>query len=110
MNSTSKLGIIGERIKRLRKAQSMTQAEFAAEIGVEPLHISNIERGKKGISFGKLERICKQFSINMVDLIPINDFEDADLKYDLIDEIVETLELLDLSQVRLIKTMVCSLQ
>jgi len=109
-NNNSDFGVLGERIKGLRKEQRMTQAEFAAEIGVEPLHISNVERGKKTLSQRKLERVCKRFSISLAELISTDNLEDIDLKFDLIGEITETLELLDLPQVRLIKTMVCSLR
>ena len=100
---------IGEKIKWLRKAQGMTQAEFASELGVAPLHISNVERGKKRLSQSKLECVCKRFSVSLAELITTDSFEDVDLKLELIDEIVKTLEWLELSQVRIIKAMICAL-
>jgi transcriptional regulator with XRE-family HTH domain len=100
---------LGERIKELRKAQGMTQAEFASEIGVASLHISNVERGKKRLSQRKLEIVCTRFCISLAELISTDSFEDVDIKLELIDEIVNTLEWLELPKVRLIKTMICSL-
>ena len=88
----------------------MTQEELASELGVEPLHISNIERGKKGISLDMLLLMCKCFDVGVGDLLPIGEHEDNELKTKWISEILETLDALELSQVGLIKTMVCSLR
>lgn len=102
--------VLSEKIKHCRKTYGMTQEEFAAELGVESLHISNIERGKKGASLELLLNICKRFNVSMSSLMPVEDQQSVGLKAKWIDEIVETLEALELSQIGLIKTMICSLK
>ena len=99
-----------ERIKHYRTLYGMTQEEFALELGVESLHISNLERGKKGVSFDMLAQICKRFDIGIAELFPDFESESADLKKRWIAEILKTLEDLDTSQVGMVKTMVCSLK
>ena len=101
--------ILSGKIKHYRKIFGMTQEEFASELGVEPLHISNIERGKKGISLDMLLLICKRFDVSMADLMPIEN-EGAELKAKWIAEILATLKELEPSQVGMVKTMVCALR
>ena len=88
----------------------MTQEELASELGVEPLHISNIERGKKGISLDILLLMCKCFNVSMSDLLPLGEQEeDKELKTKMIDEIMEALHALEISQVGLLRAMICAL-
>jgi transcriptional regulator with XRE-family HTH domain len=101
--------VLSGKIKHYRKVFGMTQEEFASELGVEALHISNIERGKKGISLEMLLLICKRFNVSMSDLMPVT-HEGAELKAKWIAEILETLEVLEPSQVGIVKTMVCALR
>ena len=63
--------VLGGRIKHFRKEFGMTQQAFADMIGVEALHISNVERGKKGLSLDVMVSVCSLFNISMADLLPI---------------------------------------
>jgi putative transcriptional regulator len=100
--------ILSRKIKHYRKVYGLTQEEFAAELGVEAAHISNIERGRKGVSLDLMLLICKRFDITMADLIPVgNEAEGVKAKW--IAEIIEALKDLEPSQVGIIKTMVCAL-
>lgn len=85
--------ILGNRIKHFRKKFGMTQEEFANLIGVEPLHISNVERGKKGLSLDVMVSICDHLNISMDDLLPVGDqkSECEHLKNMMINEIVAKL-------------------
>ena len=101
--------VLSEKIRQYRKMYGMTQEELASAVGVEPLHISNIERGKKGISLDMMLLICKCFDIGLDDLLPTGEHEGTEMKAKWISEINETLDRLEYSKVGLIKTMVCSL-
>jgi len=102
--------ILSQKIRYYRNLKNMTQEELAQEIGVEPLHISCVERGSKGLRLSKLELLCKCFNITMADLLPVDTQEDPEEKIMWIDEIVDTLETLEPSQVGMLKTMVRSLR
>jgi transcriptional regulator with XRE-family HTH domain len=88
----------------------MTQEELAAEIGVESLHISCVERGSRGLGLDKLELLCKRFNVTMADLMPVERQEESDMKEVWIGEIIDTLRVLDATQVGIVRTMVCSLR
>ena len=49
--------MIREAIKKARKAKGMTQQELAEEINITSRHMSDIERGVKGVSLRTLEKI-----------------------------------------------------
>jgi transcriptional regulator with XRE-family HTH domain len=102
--------ILGRKIKYYRMLHSMTQEELATEIGVESLHISCVERGNKGLGLDKLELVCKCFNITMADILPVEQQGESDMKEKWINEVLETLRALDVSQVGIVRTMVCSLR
>lgn len=102
--------VLRQKIKYYRILNSMTQEELATEIGVEPLHISCVERGRKRLGLDKLVLVCKRFNITMADLIPIEQQYESDRKEKWIGEVVDTLLSLDASQVGVVRTMVCSLR
>ena len=101
---------LGDKIKELRKTQGMTQLEFASEIGVGACHISNVERGQKTLSMDKLETVCKKFSINMSELMPVDEGDSTVQRERMISQILKVVETLDLPKLRIVKTMVCSLE
>lgn len=106
----NKNAVLSQRLKHYRKLNDMTQAELAAIIGVESVHIANIERGRKGISLDKLVLICKRFNISLSDMLPIDTRDDSALRGKWIEEIVVAANDLDTSQLGLVRKMVCSLQ
>jgi transcriptional regulator with XRE-family HTH domain len=101
--------ILSRKIKQYRKAVGMTQEEFAAEIGVEPQHISRIERGSKGISLDKLELICRKFNLTMSELMPTEESDDS-LKEKWIGEISAYLMKMDTVQVGILRRMIGSMK
>ena len=56
--------IIGDRIKHLRKAKNYTQEQLAEMINISPKNISQLERGKMGISVSTLMSISKALQIS----------------------------------------------
>ena len=102
--------IVGQRIKHYRKLQALTQRELAEEIGVASSYIANIEQGQKGVSLDRLVDICQKFNIGLSDLLPMEDAGALDVREELIGEIAEALRVLDTTQIRFLRTMVCSLR
>lgn len=55
---------IGERIKKLRKALDLTQAEFGEKIGSTQNAIGNYETGHRNPSSSVINNICKTFDVS----------------------------------------------
>ena len=55
--------VIGERIKRARKAKNMTQEKLAEKIDVSIAFLSRIERGSSQINLKRLGQICEILDI-----------------------------------------------
>jgi len=64
---------IGERIVQLRKAQKFTQQKFAYAADMERTFLTHIEKGRKNISVGTLERILTALDVS------VKDFFDTDI-------------------------------
>lgn len=52
------------RIKKLRKALDLTQAEFASRIGTTQNSVANYETGHRNPSSSVINNICKEFHVN----------------------------------------------
>lgn len=52
------------RIKEIRKALGLNQAEFAEKIGMVPSAISNYEAGTRVPSDAIIKSICREFGVN----------------------------------------------
>ena len=55
---------MGERVKELRKALGLSGEKFGEKIGVTRSAISDIERGRKGLSDSNILAICREFNVN----------------------------------------------
>ena len=64
---------IGVRITQLRKEKKLSQQNFAYEADIERSFLTHIEKGRKNISVGTLERILNALEIT------INDFFDSEI-------------------------------
>jgi len=88
----------------------MSQEDLASEIGVGAVHISDVERGAKGLGLDKLITVCKYFNISMDDLLSIKVVvHDDKKKLKMIADITKALESLDAPTVAVIRAMVCAL-
>ncbi len=91
---------IGQRIRKIRKAQGFSQETLAEQAGISVTHMSHIETGNTKLSLPVL-----------VDLAEILDVRTDDLLYDgifaerssTIDEIVQTLDTCTAQQLKIIK-------
>lgn len=91
---------IGQRIRKIRKAQGFSQETLAEQAGISVTHMSHIETGNTKLSLPVL-----------VDLAKILDVRTDDLLYDgvsaerssTIDEIVQILDTCTAKQLKIIK-------
>lgn len=55
---------MNERIKEVRKALGLSGEKFGNHIGVKRSAISDIERGRNGVSEQNIKSICREFNVN----------------------------------------------
>ena len=60
---------IGDRVKRYRMDKRMSQEDLGEKVALTGQHISNIERGYKGISLEKVVDIANALDISADDLL-----------------------------------------
>lgn len=60
---------IGKRIREIRTAEKMTQAELAELSGVEPSNISHIERAATKVSLPTLVQIANALKVSLDELV-----------------------------------------
>jgi len=65
---------IGARITQLRKARKLSQQKFSYEADIERTFLTHIEKGRKNISVGTLERILTALEISFKDFFDSNEF------------------------------------
>ena len=63
------LKIVGETIRKYRKAARMSQEKLAEKADLHPVYIGKIERGEQWISLHALLRIAKALGVRARDLI-----------------------------------------
>jgi transcriptional regulator with XRE-family HTH domain len=65
---------IGKRITQLRKDKKLSQQKFAYEADVERSFLTHIEKGRKNISVGTLERILTALEVSFKDFFNDKEF------------------------------------
>lgn len=80
---------IGQRIRRFRKAHSLSQEELAEKVGISTTHMSHIETGNTKLSLAVLVKIALTLEVNTDDIL----FEQSVInKSSLTEQILELLE------------------
>jgi len=102
--------ILGERIRHYRKLNNVTQMELADKLGVAPRYIGNLEQGHRKPSLDMLVEICKWFGIELSDILPLEAERNLCPKEQMIYEISAKCRTLEVEQIGIVKTMVCSLK
>lgn len=64
---------VGEKIKRLREAQKLTQQELSEKTSMSRTRISEIERGNVNMKLSTLENISEALEIHVSDLFQFGD-------------------------------------
>lgn len=63
LNMELNYALIGERIKKIRKAQKFTQDKLSELAGISPQHLSQIESAKTKLSLPALINICNALNV-----------------------------------------------
>ena len=58
-------GQVGRAIIRLRKLRGLSQEKFALESGIDRKYISDVENGKRNVSFELLTRVANFFGVSL---------------------------------------------
>ena len=81
--------IIGQRIRKFRKAHSFSQEELAEKVGISTTHMSHIETGNTKLSLAVLVKIALVLEVNTDDIL----FDQSMInKSTLTDQIIEVLD------------------
>lgn len=56
-------------LKKYREAESLTKCTLAKRLGMMQPHLTQIEKGKVGVSLSTLERMCDYFECTPNDLL-----------------------------------------
>src|SRR5580704_9844537 len=67
--------LFGRRLKILRKAKKLNQAELAEKIGIETKYLSNLETGRRSPSFEKTVALAKALDVPMSSLFSFDQDE-----------------------------------
>ena len=60
---------LGRRVRELRRERNLTQMRMAVDFGIDRTFISDVERGRKGISLPMLEVIAIGMKLSLSDLL-----------------------------------------
>jgi transcriptional regulator with XRE-family HTH domain len=55
--------LFGRRLKQIREERGLTQEQLSVIAGCSPQHISDVERGKYGMHFDRIDAIADYFGI-----------------------------------------------
>ncbi len=58
---------VGDRIRKLRKSQNLTQSDLAQRIGIQQSDLSRMERGKYRVSLDTLFKVLCEFEMTITD-------------------------------------------
>jgi transcriptional regulator with XRE-family HTH domain len=61
--------VVGRNLRARRRAQGLSQEEFAHAIGVHRTYLGDVERGKRNLSLKWLERIAIELDIDARSLL-----------------------------------------
>ncbi len=79
---------IGERIKTLRKEKGWTQAQLAENSGVEPSHISHIERAATKLSLPTLISLANTLGATLDELVYGSLIKSSHVSINIIDNLL----------------------
>lgn len=97
----------GKRVKELRKAQKITQEQFAEIINIEPPNISKIENGLHFPQADKIEKIAKALNVSVFELF---NFEHKQTRKNLLKSIYSTINEFEDSKLELVYKFVYNLK
>jgi transcriptional regulator with XRE-family HTH domain len=61
---------LGQRIRRLRKKQSLSQEELGFKANLHRTYIGSIERGEQNVSVDNIHKLAKALKVSPKELMP----------------------------------------
>jgi transcriptional regulator with XRE-family HTH domain len=61
--------VVGRNIKRLRKAQGITQEELAHRAGLHPVELARAERGNRDMRISTIAKIARGLKVPAAELV-----------------------------------------
>ena len=58
----------GERVRKLRTQNNMSQEKFALHIGMDRTYLASVESGKRNISIENISKIADGFGVTLEEL------------------------------------------
>ena len=52
--------VFGANMRRLRKAQGLSQEQLAHDVGLAPSYLGQLERGQRSATLGVVQRVCER--------------------------------------------------
>ena len=89
------LKALGSRIRNLRGAQGLSQAQLADSAGMSARYLGEVEAGKRNVSFGRLNALAQRLSVPLPELL---DFEEPEARAAVLKQLYTHLEGLPLNQ------------
>lgn len=80
---------LGNRIKKLRKMQGLSQEKLAAKAKLHYTYIGAVERGERNLSLQSIEKIAKGLNVSIAELFSLP--EKPSIEADLREEITNLL-------------------
>lgn len=99
---TTSLTVLGARIKALRQAKGLTQAQLAEQCGYEPLTVSRFERGTYAPGIDTLTAIAEVLDVSVRDFFPEGDTPEpasAKIRHEITDIIYTTDDVKTLTEI-----------
>lgn len=69
MAKTDLLLRFGHRVRALRKAQQLSQEEFAARCGLDRTYMGGIERGERNVALRNIGKIADALGLSLSELL-----------------------------------------
>ena len=64
----------GEKIKKIRKMQGLTQRELANKLGTTPQNLAQYENNKRNPKYWTLQKIAEVLNVSLEELLPDSDY------------------------------------
>jgi transcriptional regulator with XRE-family HTH domain len=69
--------LVGQEVRRARKAAGLTQAEVAERLATSPAYVTNVEAGRLNLTLGQLTRIAAALGATLNLELALVDIESA---------------------------------
>lgn len=71
-----KKGLLGKRIREIRKSQGLSQEKLAERAGISAQYVSNIERGKENPTLDLLLRLAEALRVSLAQMCDFETMEE----------------------------------